>query len=72
MQMMPMNKSYRDCKSSWSSQVNGGGICAGSTQGGTDMTMEKRSGSWDAIFSPQPGTTQNLPFCKFTDETHSW
>ncbi|CAK9203483.1 unnamed protein product [Sphagnum troendelagicum] len=22
----------------------------------------------DALFSPEPGTTQNLPFCKFTDE----
>jgi hypothetical protein len=22
----------------------------------------------DALFSAEPGTTQNLPFCKFTDE----
>jgi hypothetical protein len=27
-------------------------------QDGTDMTMEKRSGSWDALFSPEPETTQ--------------
>jgi hypothetical protein len=71
MQMMLINKSCRDCKSSWLSQGNGGGICAGSIQDRTDMTMEKRSGSWDALFSPEPGTTQNLPFCKFKDETHS-
>ncbi|CAK9261549.1 unnamed protein product [Sphagnum jensenii] len=29
-----------------------------SIQDGTDMTMEKRSGSWDALFSPEPETTQ--------------
>jgi hypothetical protein len=60
MQMMLMNKSCRDHKSSWLSQGNGGGICAGSIQDGTDMTMEKRSGSWDALFSPEPETAQEF------------